>query len=254
VTPETIHEAVLLTAAGTWATEVPKVAQAIAALDPRPRTHRWRSLTYCIVDAVWSIGAQYDQVVAPLTRAVADSFGDQQPLTAHDDPEASDPVPLETFLDRFPTADDLIPATNRQRVFSRSAAPYKAEGALAHARVLLAHDVRDLHDARRLMGDAAAFDGFNAQLRRLAGEGGHGIRRGYLWMLIGDDQMVKPDRMVLRWLAGLGIIVTPDVAAALITLAARELTSSGQPTTPWGADHAIWNAQRASTQRHRNHR
>jgi hypothetical protein len=37
-------------------------------------------------------------------------------------------------------------------------------------------------------------------LAGVRGEGQSGVRRGYLWMLIGHDDLVKPDRVVLRWL------------------------------------------------------
>jgi len=33
---------------------------------------------------------------------------------------------------------------------------------------------------------------------------GDGACLGYLWMLVGDDNGIKPDRMVLRWLAAHG--------------------------------------------------
>ena len=43
------------------------------------------------------------------------------------------------------------------------------------------------------------FAAVNADLRAIPGEGAHAVRRDYLWMLIGQDDLIKPDRMVLRW-------------------------------------------------------
>jgi hypothetical protein len=68
-------------------------------------------------------------------------------------------------------------------------------------------------------------------------------------MLCGDDETVKPDRMVMRWLAMQGVNTTPGQASAILTLAARALTAAGRPTTPWEADHAIWQHQRAQRRR-----
>lgn len=79
----------------------------------------------------------------------------------------------------------------------------------------------------------------------MPGEGGSGIRRGYLWMLIGDQQTVKPDRMVLRWLTRHGATVTADTARTLLVDIAGQLTATtGQQVTPWEVDHAIWRAAR----------
>jgi hypothetical protein len=39
---------------------------AVVHLNLQPRQRRWTSLAYCVLDAVWSIGARYDTVVVPL--------------------------------------------------------------------------------------------------------------------------------------------------------------------------------------------
>ena len=45
-----------------------KLAEAVVALQPKPRKLRWVSLSLCVVDAVWSIGANYDTVVVPMEK------------------------------------------------------------------------------------------------------------------------------------------------------------------------------------------
>ncbi|AWI30117.1 hypothetical protein DDW44_16070 [Streptomyces tirandamycinicus] len=85
-------------------------------------------------------------------------------------------------------------------------------------------------------------DKLNAVERNLAGVAGHGsgARLAYLWMLLGDDSRIKPDRMVLRWLQSvLQRTVTTAEAIALIAEAAARLGC-----TPWELDHAIWESQR----------
>jgi hypothetical protein len=60
-------------------------------------------------------------------------------------------------------------------------------------------------------------------------------------MLAGDDQHVKPDRMIVGWLTGvLGRAVAVREAIQLVTAAADDIGKS-----PWELDHAIWKAQRA---------
>jgi len=48
-----------------------ELATAVKALDPQPRQRRWVSLALCIADAVWSIGAHYDNVVTPLVTTLS---------------------------------------------------------------------------------------------------------------------------------------------------------------------------------------
>lgn len=80
-----------------------RVLAVAARLPLQPRGRRWRSLTYCIVDAVWSIGARYDTVVVPLVRRVArehDPGGD--PLTDATTALPPDPAPIPAFLSALP--------------------------------------------------------------------------------------------------------------------------------------------------------
>jgi len=102
------------------------VIDALAALDPKPRVRRWSSLSYCVIDAVWSISAHYDQVVAPLVRRVAERHGDPQPVVAANAALPPDPLPLPALLDRYPTAATLRADTNGQRTSSRSLHPQPA--------------------------------------------------------------------------------------------------------------------------------
>jgi hypothetical protein len=64
-------------------------------------------------------------------------------------------------------------------------------------------------------------------------------------MLCGRDDLIKPDRMVLRWLARhAGQQVTAADARDMLAWAAKDLTDRlGRTVTPWMADHAIWRAE-----------
>jgi hypothetical protein len=67
-------------------------------------------------------------------------------------------------------------------------------------------------------------------------------------MLVGDENRVKPDRMVLRWLLKQGSKARdPATAALLLRQVAEHLTESGRPTTPWEVDHAIWLDQKSQS-------
>lgn len=215
---------------------------AVVALDPQPRERRWVSLSLCIADAVWSIGAHYDNVVVPLVRKLAAKFGVEQPTISMSEPLGPDPLPLAELADL--SVEELIPLTNRQNTSTRGGIR-KADALLRHVHAFRSHGVRDLGDAIALFGDDERFAAVNTDLRKIPGEGAHAVRRDYLWMLVGQDDLIKPDRMVLRWFRHHGVTVDPvgarDLIAALVPAASAGLK---RPVTAWEIDHALWNAGR----------
>ncbi|SMG55761.1 hypothetical protein SAMN02745947_04665 [Rhodococcus rhodochrous J3] len=218
------------------------LANAVLALNPKPREVRWTSLSLCILDAVWSIGARYEAVVVPVVRTFATGFGLESPTVRADSPLGPDPLPLPALAGLG--VGSLVDKTNRQRTSTRGGI-LKAEAALRHVAVFVEHDVTTLADAIELLSDSERLADVDSELRRIPGEGGSGIRRGYLWMLVGNDDVIKPDRMVLRWLRHHGVDVGPEGAREIIATLAASLTATiGTPVTPWEIDHAMWTAGR----------
>lgn len=224
------------------AAEIDELGDAMAALDPQPRKQRWVSLSLCILDAVWSIGAHYDNVVVPLVRNLAKEFGVEQPTVPMNEPIDTDPLPLTRLAGL--TVDQLVRLTNWQNTSTRGGIR-KAVAALRHIHAFRAHGVTGLDDAVALFGNEKRFAAVNKDLRAIPGEGVHAVRRDYLWMLVGHDDLIKPDRMVLRWLKKHGVIVDPvgarDLIAALVPPVSARLKRN---VTAWEIDHALWNAGR----------
>lgn len=221
---------------------LPSLVEAVRALNVRPRERRWSSVTYCVLDAVWSIGISYDRHVVPAVRRVAAAAGDAEPVVPVDALPLSDPLPLSAFRDTYRTSDDLVAVTTSHRTSSRSGI-LKAEAALRYADVLVEEGVDTLPDAAKALEDFARVDEISGRLRQIPGDG---VRTGYFWMLVGDDNTVKPDRMILRFLRRHDM--ETDVAGAkdvLRSLAAELTGASDSRVTPWMVDHAIWNAERA---------
>ncbi|EKT80504.1 hypothetical protein WSS_A22058 [Rhodococcus opacus M213] len=218
-----------------------RITAGVKDLDPQPRQRRWVSLTFCILDAVFSIGARYDTVVVPLVRRAAADFGVAEPSVPHDVEDGPDPVPLGELLGRYPNGADLVQVTNRQRTSTRGGI-LKADAVLRYARILDDHGVRTLQDGRELLTDAVHLGTVETALRQVPGEGTAGVRRGYLWMLVGDEDTVKPDRMVLRWLTAHGVDgTTPEQARTLLSKVSERISSDlGRRVTAWEVDHAIW--------------
>ncbi len=220
-----------------------KLIDAIVALDPRPRQRRWISLSFCIVDAVWSIGANYDNVVVPLVRKkFAAKFGVTEPTVPANQPVPKDPLPLSRLDDL--TVDSLTALTNRQRTSTRGGI-LKADAVLQHVAVFSDHRVETMQDALTLFSDIERFDQVDKALRSIPGEGSYGVRRNYLWMTIGQDDLIKPDRMVLRWLERHDVETNPagarDIIAALVPAVSQKLK---RPVTAWEIDRVLWLAGR----------
>jgi len=220
-----------------------KLTNAVVALDPQPRQLRWTSLSFCIVDAVWSIGANYDNVVVPLVRKkFAAKFGVTEPTVLASQPVPEDLLPLSR-LDVL-TVDSLTALTNRQRTSTRGGIR-KADAVLQHVAVFRDHKVETMQDALALFSEPERFDKVDKGLRSIPGEGSYGIRRNYLWMTIGQDDLIKPDRMVLRWLERHDVATDPagarDIIAALVPAVSQKLE---RPVTAWEIDHVLWLAGR----------
>jgi hypothetical protein len=228
---------------------IDRVVEGLVALDPQPRGRRWRSLSYCVIDAVWSVSALYDEVVVPLVRRVAERTGDLRPAVDAGEALPPDPLPLPQLRQRYPTVAALRADTNGQRTSTRSGIE-KADAVLRYAAVLVEHDVHDLAAVELLMTELPRWQAVDRALGPIPGDGLDGIRRGYLWMLAGADELSKPDRMILRWLARHGCTATPAEARDLLRRAAEQASARlGRPVTPWMADHAVWAAERGRLQR-----
>ncbi len=107
------------------------------------------------------------------------------------------------------------------------------------AHTLLEHDVHRVGDLHELFVDAARFNQLEARLRQVPANGAGDVRLGYLWMLTGQDDLVKPDRMVLRWLTRHSRTpVDPATARDLLAAVAQVVGC-----TPWELDHAVWRAE-----------
>lgn len=221
-----------------------RLVDAVSALDPQPRKLRWTSITFCVVDAVFSIGARYDSVVVPLVTRVADNFDVDERTQPAAAPLPADPIPLDAFLKTFGSVDDLVAVTNRQKTSTRGGI-LKADAVIQHANILAHHGVRTLADAQALLTDTRRLDAVETDLRTVRGEGAAGVRRGYLWMLVGADDAIKPDRMVLRWLEDHDVNVNASAARDVLRVVTDRLNSTtGRQVTLWEVDHAIWSAAR----------
>jgi hypothetical protein len=203
--------------------------------------YRYASLPLCVVDAVFSIGVRYtstQKVVSNLCEYAGwTRFFASREARGAGEYGIGD---LNSMFDKF-GAEGMAESVfqNRQRTSSRSGI-LKAEAVLLYCRTLIKAGINDFPDL-----DVERREYAEAIILGLPGQSS-GIAFDFFMMLAGDDNLIKPDRMVQRYVAhalDLDSVPQPRQAAILVRLAAKELRTRGQLWTPLSLDNAIWRHQ-----------
>jgi hypothetical protein len=199
----------------------------------------WPHLGLVIIDAVFSLQADYDTVVRPMLERYCDAAPGLNWATAGDatrhEHDAQrlidflDPMPLEQ---RFDILNRQIgPGTAR---LGRPGLP-KAEIVVQVARELIDRGVIHRADfAAAAVGDP----GLEWKVRRVPGVG----LACWKYMLnLSGVEVSKPDTMVLRWIHDvIGVNPNAVAGAALIENATERLQDEGLPVTVRQMDHLVW--------------
>nr|WP_281722043.1 hypothetical protein [Nitrosomonas nitrosa] len=206
-----------------------------------PDEYRYASLPICVIDAVYSIGVTYTSTKATVARFCERHDWPRLAATRDDRGAGShglnELLHLYVGLEPEEAADRLF--GNRQRTSTRSGI-LKAEAVRLFSDALVRCGIDhfdDITDERIEQAEATVL--------ALPGQGS-GIAFDYFRMLAGNDDLIKPDRMVLRFVAnalGLAAEPTPRQAALLVRLAARKLSGKNPEWTPLKLDYAIWHYQ-----------
>ena len=203
----------------------------------------YASLPLCVIHAVYSIGVRYEGA----RRLVARYCARTDQLRVHVDrcsfPEKSQQESITVFCQRFEqvglegmTSDYF---GNRQRTSARSGI-LKAEAVHRFAKVLQHFETEYFQDIAQLANSAD----FENAIRSIPGQGS-GISLQYFWMLAGSDDLVKPDRMIIRFLeTALDRKVNVPEALPLLRAVATVLSEKYLQLTPRLLDYAIWQYQR----------
>jgi len=205
--------------------------------------YRYASLPLCVVDAVFSIGVRYastQKVVANLCEYTGwTRFASSRDARGSGEHELLDLMALFDTLSIEEMADTVF--QNRQRTSSRSGI-LKAEAVLLYCRALTEAGINSFSDF-----DPDRREYAEATILGLPGQSS-GIAFDYFMMLAGEDNLIKPDRMVQRYVGNalqLDAIPQPRQAAILVRLASRNLCQRGHQWTPLHLDYAIWLFQSA---------
>lgn len=203
----------------------------------------YHSLTLCVIDAVYSIGVRYEGV-QNVVRRYCDYFGLRQngrlpnclPPQSEQQSISELIAKMEEFgIEKFTNAI----FQNKQRT-STSGGILKSEAVLRFAQVLRDYNVNFLQDVSRVVAD----ENLNTALRGIPGQAS-GISVRYFFMLAGAQDLIKPDRWILRFLERcLGTIPEVEDAQSLISDATKILKARYGHLTPMLLDNLIWNHER----------
>jgi hypothetical protein len=203
----------------------------------------YQHLPLCVIDAVYSIGVRYEGVRNVVNRYCG-RFGlektrrDRTCLPPEDGQE-----PLSTLCDRHeklgPDGMASEVYQNRQRTSSRGGI-LKAEAVYQFACALRETGVQFFQD----LNDAAHNDALDTQVKSIPGQRS-GISLQYFWMLAGSDDLIKPDRMILRFLEStLDRPVSMDESLELLRGSCAILRQEYPGMTPRLLDYKVWEHQR----------
>jgi hypothetical protein len=208
-----------------------------------PEEYRYASVGHCILDAVFSIGVTYES-----TRLVVKRYCKARAIERIRATEALSPPSAQESLSVFVQyidsmgpgqfADQIV--NNHQRTSTRNGI-LKADAALRFAKALRSFDVDYLQDLDALATNSA----LDTQLRAVTGMGS-GIAIQYFWMLAGSEDLIKPDRMVLRFIESALARPFDSIAEAvtLLIAATEALRLEAPALNARLLDYVIWEHQR----------
>lgn len=188
----------------------------------------------CAIDAVWSLGVRYEAVRRAVAAyaAWASAQGVSPLSDTHSPAEA---LRLLSVYSPDGLADSVF--RNRQLTSTKNCI-LKAEAVRDYLAVLADRQVVSNEDALAIKSEIEPL------LRQVKGQS-RGASTEYFFMLCGSDELVKPDRMIQRFVEdAIGRPVSPESAAQIVVEASGVLSEWVPGLTPRSLDRAIWSYQR----------
>lgn len=214
--------------------EIVSLARRLDLTSPLSEAHSYASLPLCVVDAVFSINVRY-AVVENIVRDLTQRTGllEGWTLFSPRDTRGAGEHTISEFLARVvPLGSSWI--ANRNLTSARGGI-LKSDAVIRFAQALQAAGVETFTD----MKDEKKISSAEAAILAIPGQRS-GISFSYFCILAGDDNRIKADRMVQRFVAqAIGLHadqVTPRLASHYLAEAAGLLD-----VTPARLDNAIWN-------------
>lgn len=199
------------------------------------------SLPQCIIDAVYSIGVRYAS-----TRHTVINYCNNTGITRLSTPLGS-PSDTHTVNDllaniaAYPTIEDCANCLfeNKQKTSTKNGI-LKADAVKCFATVLQSNGIQTLSDIRT--ASPATISAIETGIKAIPGQKS-GISFSYFLMLSGDDNHMKIDRWLLRFVGdalGESNYLNVSQAYADLLIVCSELKKIYLDLTPRLLDHTIW--------------
>jgi hypothetical protein len=204
---------------------------------PQAEEYGYHNLPLCIIDAVFSIGVKYQSTENSVKR-FCEYFGITRLREKVLAPQ-SEQLSVSDFLNlhadySFQEMAEKV-YQNKQRTSTRNGI-LKAKAAFLFAGVVQKYGVEYLQDVEKILGNAR----FETEITRIPGQSS-GLSTRYFYMLAGDENFIKPDRMIRRFIqSAIRRELSFDECQELLVSAHAELVREYPPLTPRSLDHQIW--------------
>ncbi|MBQ8731485.1 MAG: hypothetical protein IJY82_01465 [Oscillospiraceae bacterium] len=218
--------------------ETCKSNESINLLATLPEEFFYNSLDLCIIDAVFSIGVKYEGV-KNVVRKYQKHLEHAHPALSKRSRTTSEAISVfESYSSILDFAKDVL---NLQRTSTKNGI-LKAEAVLEVLKVLDKHDIQDVNHFRNL--DSTKQEEVDKEILAVKGQGS-GIMLKYLYMLVGNDDVCKPDRMLHRFITNISGRKMLDDELQRVMANACEILSKEYPTlTVRTLDNQIWQYQK----------
>lgn len=205
----------------------------------------YNSLTLCVIDSVFSIGVRYTSVINTVDNYV--KFFDLKKYRSR----VSSRYPVfkeqNCLSDLIKNIDELSidfftrnVFKNRQRTSTRNGI-LKTEATYNFAKVLYKNSINSFDDIEKLYKNSELI---KSEVREIPGQKS-GISFDYFLMLAGNSNLVKPDRMIKRYLErATGQKLTEEKLLHILRDVTAHLKSEYKNLTPRLLDHEIWKFER----------
>ncbi len=220
-----------------------------------PEEYYYSCLPLCLLDAIYSIGSNYTS-----TKNVVKRYSDKLNIKEFRETKNGEAPFIEQYkIDDFLKTNDsiinhkpinengveldgnvnnLADFVENHQLTSTKSGILKAEAAIQCALVLQEGGIQTIKDFNEKA------DLIEEDFKNVTGQQS-GISFSYLKMLCGDENTIKPDRHILRFLSRtLGYDVEKEEAEKLICSAVNQLKKQYPKVTPRALDYAIWNMMR----------
>lgn len=191
-----------------------------------PMEYFYSNLVFAVLDAVFSIGARYAAV-----KNVVNNYSKY--IIMDNEHRISDFIKVYEEHGSKKMAEEII--KNKQRTSSRNGI-LKIDACYEIAKILKSYDIETKKDFNIKINEELI-----SEILQVKGQGS-GIMLKYLIMLVGDDNVCKPDRHIRRYVAPfLGEKATDQDIQNLFTEAVKILKIKYPNITVRLLDNRIWN-------------